>query len=69
MLSLRGRTLSGRLDTPKGRLQKEAQTVCGPGERPTAGQGPEPGMRDGGEEGRGCFEVSARAGPARPRGT
>lgn len=52
---------SGRFDTSKDRLQKEAPTVCGPEERPTAGQGPEPGMQDGGEEGRGCFEVGARA--------
>lgn len=58
---LRCRAPSGRFDTSKGRLQKGAQTVCGPEERPTAGQGPEPGMRDGGEEGRGCFEVGAEA--------
>lgn len=61
MLFLRCGAPSGRFDTSTGRLQKEAQTVCGPEERPTAGQGPEPGMQDGGEDGRGCFEVGARA--------
>lgn len=62
---------SARFSTSKGRLQKEAQTVCGPEERPVAGRGPEPGMQDGGdEEGRGCPEVGTGgellgAGPGR----
>lgn len=61
MLFFCPRAPSGRFDSSKGRLQKETQTVCGPEERPTAGQEPEPGMQDGGEGGRGCFEVGARA--------
>lgn len=65
---------SGRFSTSKGRLQKDAQAVCSPEERPSAGRGPEPGMQDGGDaEGKGCSEVGtgegrSGAGPASPAG-